>query len=198
MRKSKLYLTFAAVLALMAAVPAASSADQFHWSTTGSYASYPLENPVFTLEGETEPSGILKCTKAAGSGALTYTDFSFFDLTVQYSNCALFEFIVWKPLEVTYRYHADGQLDLLTPLTHTLSPFDWCTLTIPAQKDLGTVHYANNYNKMKIDHEIEGISYSLKGPSQFGCAAASRTDGTLDGLTEMGMVGGGSVNWEEW
>jgi len=191
--RSRLFLAFAAAAALMAVIPATSSAAEFKWSATGSFASKALQPQVLTLASG--PYGSVKCTSASGQGGLTSTDYSQFELTVSYSGCTAFGFQGVQTTAVKYRYHADGRFDVVTPLTVSV-PFAACTLTIKPQANRTAVQYANNGGRIIFENAVGGIAYTTEGAGVGQLCPASGSNATLTGSNELERVGGGSVYWQ--
>lgn len=197
MRRPKLYVAVLAMAALMAVIPAGSAAgSQFHWSSTGSYESQPLgTQTVLTLtDGPSYYKGSIECSNASGNGTLTGTTGNYFYLTVTYSNCKVFGFVHGKAVDIKYRYHANGEVDILAPATFSVLS-GWCTWTIEAQTGLKDVSYSNSGNNMIIGQTLSNVSYSAGGSL---CPSGTGTNATAAGESEMKMTGGGSINWEYW
>jgi len=185
-RKPRLYLAVVAVLAVTALVPASSSAAQFHWTNTKTIVSTALDKQVFTFN-----AGAVKCTNAAGFGEPSLSA-QILDLTVSYSSCTAFGLGGVKVSPVTYRYHADGHLDLLTPLT-IRSELGGCEVIVSAQNGLTAVSYTNNYNRLIEKNAVGGISYTTKGS---GICGSGGTNGALTGSNEWEQLSG-SIAWEK-
>jgi hypothetical protein len=191
-RKPRLYLAFLAVVSVLAVVPATSSAAQFNWSEQGTFSSKALGPQVLNLAGGSW--GSVRCGAAAGSGTHASTQVAYLDLKVTYSNCSAFGFAGPKVSPVTYRYYADGRVDILTPLTIEVSTY--CTMKIEPHNNLTAVQYANNGGKLKIENAISGIAHTSSGPAAGVVCPPSSSNGTLTGLNELERVGGGTVGWQ--
>jgi hypothetical protein len=177
-RKPKMYLAFSAVVALLAVVPATSLAANFQFGGGQNILSKSLERQQLTVK-----AGPVKCW-ASGSGVPATS--GRFDLTVTYSGCTAFGFANVNVSPASYRYNADGELDLLNEVTIKVLGAG-CTFVLKPQSNLSSVAYSNNGPRLISKKTISGITYTSSG----GLCGASGSDATLTGDEEMEQVNGG-------
>jgi hypothetical protein len=196
-RKIKLYLSFAAVIALAASVPAASSATgyQFTASNPGALSSFALGNQVFGSFGNVT----VECKEASGSMTLQEFRFTNLYLKVSYSNCTskLFGSLgagTVSPAE--YTYNANGTLALRNQVT-IVEKQTGCKYLISPQENLTPVTYTNHkvgeFTRVITEAAVSKIAYTstVGGP----ICGESGTNGTLSGRDEVFIAGGGNLSW---
>jgi hypothetical protein len=189
-RQPKMYFALAAVAALMAIVPATSSASYFGYEVGGDFSSEQLEPQELTFESGYK----LKCSKAYGSGKTeSYAPAQSIYLTVNYSGCTAFGLGWVKVSPVKYRYGADGTLDLRNQVTIDVA-LGGCSVVLSPQSNLGAVTYTNSGKSVVVENAVGGIAYTTAGS---GICGSSGTDATLTGRNEMKLNGGYSRLWWE-
>jgi|GEM_PF-5779596 len=191
--RTKSYLAFGAVVALMAAVPATSSAARFNFKPNRPYTTHALTNQVFTFDsGKT-----LTCTGADGTGSPQYIDGSAFIVKVKYSGCKLFDVKVLNEniSAVEYEYNADGHVILGSPLTATAKSIFYgnMTLKIEPQYNLSAASYINKTPYLEFDNNLGGLTYTYTVFNGSGKGGGS--DGTLVGSNLL-TPEEGSASWE--
>lgn len=178
-------VVLAVVVALGSATTAAASAHSFKASKTGELKATQLSSQLFVTNG-----GAIECETLKGTGNVTSLISETQVATVEFGSCNAFSIpTTMSPIE--FEFNANGTVSILKEVTIKASSY--CKVTIPAQTDLSTVTYRNLAGgKLELEPSVRGITSTGSGPA---CNYGTESKGEYEGMAEVELVGGGTLEW---
>lgn len=207
MRSMKIVgLGILAVLA-MAVSASAASAVEFVAKPSNAEEAFPL--PVMDEGGPqtfTTASGTITCERELSEGeALKEKEPTTEEMVTYEGKCTANGLAkVSEPILATYRFHASGLVDVVSPITFKVEKTfltKECTVTVPAQENLEKVTYDPNYNPLTKEEEpgVLGVLANVSGilsEGNGGPCGEGLTEGSYEGNAVALLTNGGTITVE--
>ncbi len=188
-RTRSMSIALMAVFALSAFAVSSASASSFLSHPAGGIAGVNVGKHIFKVNG-----GNVECTTVAVSGNTEALKSLHQLVQVKYSNCNAFGNTAQISLAL-YLFSADLQVSVENDIIVT-DKVGNCFVLVnqTGNQNLSFVHYANSGQDIKVNANVQNITYSSSG----GACGASGVNGTYTGEAFVGSTQpGGTVRWDK-